>query len=200
MPSPDSPASAEVPPPLPVAPGEPLHPAGLGWRVLAFAMDVILLTAALFLLLFRLFLPAAYPEEWIRFQEWSQRYWAEAARPNHPASLPDITTLDSPTQNMLISAQNFLLLGFWIYFAAAETFYSGRTLGKRMFRLRVGHIHGGRPLELLPAMSRALLKTFPLFLLFPLLLPSYFAAFFDRRHRAGHDWATFSLVFEDNAP
>ncbi len=177
--------------------------ARLTHRFAAFLFDVILLTAFSLLILTRWLIPQFFPSEFQEFNRWSQTYWEQnldrqqRGEPVEPVGVEDI---DEGIWRMLFFAQNFTVMLFWLYFGAADTFFSGRSLGKRMFRLKVVDFATLGPLGFGPALIRSCIKTLCFFTVFPLLLVIYALVFFNRFRRSGHDLITRSIVVEDNTP
>lgn len=181
-------------------PEGPFPQARLLHRVIGFALDVTLIGALAMLILTRWILPQTYPAELAEFRAWYAEYTRDLASGEREAVPGDLNADEwsEPVWRMLVFAQNFILVFFWIYFAGAEVFYQGRTVGKRAFRLKVMDFQRVRPLDLMPAMVRSLVKTLCLFTFFPFFLLSYLAAWLLPFRRTGHDVLSRSIVVEDN--
>lgn len=175
----------------------PMPPARLSQRLIAFLLDAILLGAISVLVVFRLVLPMTHPLELELFFDWMHAY-QEAGQLGEER--PGLEILPTEVWRMLILAQNLIMITFWVYFAAADTFAHGRTLGKRTFRLKVVHRITLGPPDLRSAFIRATIKTLCLFTLFPFALINFVLVFFLKFQRAGHDALSKTLVVEDNPP
>jgi uncharacterized RDD family membrane protein YckC len=178
--------------------GGPLPPAFLGHRFIAFSLDTLLVGAFLGLVLFRVVLPEFYPVEFQELKDWYATTSMELASGGTPLQPVSPDSVPERVWELLLFIQNFIVFGFWLYFGVCETFFQGKTLGKRVFRLKVISIRNLGPLNLGSAIVRSLMKTLCLFTLFPLLLVNFLSVFFFKYRRAGHDLLSQSLVIEDN--
>lgn len=157
--------------------------------------------AICFFLLTRFILPHWFPLELEIFQEWTRAFFEEqqAAENPNPFAVPPFEELPREVWNMLLLAQNCVVLLFWLYFAVSDTFFRGQTLGKKTFRLSVVHMQSLGPPDLPSAFLRSILKTICLFTLFPIALVNFFLVFFLKFRRAGHDVISKTIVIEDNS-
>jgi len=156
-------AEAQATSPVPGQPGLVIAP--LGRRILAFALDLILisiLVTPIFITLALVFLP-----------DWFVQY--AVASSQTPFSLPDLP-LDEKLIANLIS--DFVLALYFTGFHAAH----GQTPAKALLRLRVVDPSGRNP-GLVKAFLRALALIFSMSLLF---LPLAYA-FFNPQRRTLHD-------------
>ncbi len=178
--------------------GGPLPAARLGQRFIAFSLDVLLVGAFIGLILFRFVLPEFYPSEYQELMQWYQSTSDSIEEGETPLQSMERESLPEPIWKLMLFIQNFIVMGFWLYFGVCESFFQGKTLGKRVFRLKVVGIRNLGHLNLGPALLRSLLKTLCLFTLFPLFLISFVLVFFVKYRRAGHDLVSQSIVIEDN--
>jgi len=147
-------------------------------RLIAFLLDFTLIGAFAMLVLVRGLLPMLYPAELAEFNLWYAEYAEDLAAGERSISSPDLLTREwsEPVLKMLLFSQNFILFCYWIYFAAAETFFQGKSIGKRAFSLKVMDMRQVRPLELAPAMLRSLVKALCLFAFFPVFILGFLIA------------------------
>lgn len=154
--------------------------------------------AVSFFILTRFILPTHFPLELEIFEQWYFDYSEQQKENPKPFASPPFEKLPPEVWSMLLVAQNTFVFFFWIYFALSDTFFQGRTLGKRTFRLKVVHmISLGAP-DLASAFIRASFKTICIFTLFPFALINFLVVFFLKYRRAGHDFFSKTLVVEDN--
>jgi len=181
--------------------GGPFPPARLSHRFISFLLDFLLLGTLSFLLLFRIILPATHPLELDSFEEWVEEAYEEQSTTSGKGqiSTPALDSLSPEVWKMLVFSQNVMVFLFWIYFAACDTFFQGRTLGKLTFKLKVIHMQTLAPPDLPSAFIRATVKTICLFTLFPVALISFILVFFLNFQRAGHDYISKTIVVEDNS-
>lgn len=170
----------------------PMPPAKLGIRFLAFVMDAVLLLLISNFIILKYAWPAAYPEAYTTYIAWFD-------------SLATSLTSGAPLEPMdpqIIEAFNYAnsiqLVVFWVYFAIGEAFFSGASLGKRMFRLRtVSMISLGNP-SLFTAVFRAGAKAITVLSFFPILLiASLVTMRFNKRRQMGHDLLNRTVVVDE---
>jgi len=156
-------------------PGQPaLIIAPLGRRMLAFALDLILisiLATPILLTLAVIFLP-----------DWFVQYVVVTSQP--PFTPPDLPLYPKLIANFL---SDLILAFYFTGFHAAH----GKTPAKALFRLRVVDPSGQKP-GLLKSVLRALVLIFSMGLLF---LPLTYA-FFNPQRRALHDFIAGTYVVE----
>lgn len=171
--------------------------ARLGMRVAAFALDVILALAIIFLLLNKVFLPMHYGPE-LKEINGALTQYSTAIEMAHQNKTPAPTfTLSDDAQGMLDFTRTFIVGGFWIYFFLNSLCTQGSSLGKRVFRLKVISTQTFESLGIFDSAVRSGLKSITLCVFFPLLMVSYVIAFFNTRRLAGHDYLCKSIVIED---
>jgi uncharacterized RDD family membrane protein YckC len=165
-------AEVQVTAGAPVQPATSLAP--MGRRVLAFALDLILvsfLVSPVFIALALIYLP-----------DWCVQYAVAAANP--PFVIPEVPRAAEICANLI--SDLMLALYFTLYLAA-----HGKTPAKQLFRLRVVDQAGLKP-SLVKSLLRALAMIFSMGLFF---LPFTYA-FFNPQRRALHDVIAGTWVVE----
>ncbi|MGF1449042.1 MAG: RDD family protein [Opitutales bacterium] len=194
-----------TPPPLPdlgaLSPAARLRPGSFRWRALAFLLDFALLVVATCLILDRVVWPQyeGGEAEMRAFSEQVLHVAVESAgASDFRASLPEPS---ESLKKMLGASQMAVLLTFWMGFFLGDTLMGGRSLGKRVFRLRVVPRDRLGPLRMTEGLLRSGLKTLTLLAspLLPFLLANYLVPLFGRDRRAGYDFLCRTLVISEPA-
>lgn len=159
-------------------------------RIIAFLLDVVLVTLIALVITFQFWLPNNYPESWSTFMDKVETLQSSEE------SLQGME-LTAQEQDMFIYGEMVILLVFWFYFFGSELLFKGSSLGKKVFQLRVVSWQRQETLNFWESMIRAFAKTVTLLVLFPFLQVSYLLAFFTRKRQAGHDYICRSCVIED---
>ena len=172
----------------------PMPPAKLILRAFAFLLDVILVTAAASVIVWKIVLPQSHPGAMNELMIWSQELldWWGAPKESPP---PEAS---NGLMRALTLANELQLLIAWVYFAFGEALFAGTTLGKKIFRLKsVSTVTLGPP-PFTAGIVRGGMKTILLFWLFPVLLVANFIAlFFNKRRQLGHDWMSRTAVVDE---
>lgn len=170
-------------------------------RILAFAMDMILLIVLLQSLI--KILPNAFSDQSRR--EFNQLIIDASLLSREEQSDLKQTTeflenaqLSEETYEMLMAMIFFACLLPTTYFFVSELFFRGQTLGKATLRLRTESARSDLPLTPLRLFARAVLKGMSaLTLMTPFFIPgliNFVFCFFNRRKRCLHDLAGSSLT------
>jgi uncharacterized RDD family membrane protein YckC len=168
-----------------LAPEGPMPATRFTIRAFAFLLDFILVTAIL--------LPAYHPETFQAFQVWLQEFTAYS-QADSQAPLPEMSLALKSGLNFALEMQ---ILFFWCYFAANETFFSGVSLGKKIFSIRSIHTITLEPPSVISGITRASLKTLAVTFLFPLFLCiSVSCMLFNKRKQTGHDLISQTAVID----
>lgn len=167
-----------------------VEPAPMLQRTLAFAMDLSLLTVIAVFLLEVILLPSEFPHE-----------LQETRKLMHDLSFYDqiqaVDELSPSARNMAVFSFNTYLFCFWVYFFLSELFMKGTSLGKKTFGLAIVSVKTGEKPGVFDSSFRALSKALGLMALPPfLLLFNYFAPFFNKSRRAGHDFICKTMVVQ----
>lgn len=177
--------------------GGPMPPAKLSLRGFAFLLDIVLVVAVASIIVWKVVLPQTNPGAFHELMEWSEQVvaWWSAGSTDRSSTPPEAS---KELMRALRLANELQLLIAWLYFALGEAFFSGTTLGKRIFRLKsVSTITLGPP-QFMAGMVRGGMKTIILFWLFPLLLlANFIALFFNKRRQLGHDWMSRTAVVDE---
>ncbi len=194
------------PPPLPdleeLSPANRLRPGSFRWRTLAFLLDFALLCVATFLILDRAVWPqyeggkaelSAFVEELVHVSVESLFGTTDLR-----TALPEAS---EQLLQMLGASQMAVMLTFWMGFFMGDTILGGRSLGKRVFRLRVVPRDRFGPLRMTEGLLRSGLKTLTLLAspVLPFLLANYLVPLFGRDRRAGYDFLCRTLVISEPA-
>lgn len=194
---------AERPPPLPPV------PAGLWWRTFAALADAVPLLALSWWLAVRLAGPdeqtaltavGAFYDQLQALSAQSQRTGSAAALWDLALRPPEATLQAYATWLGHLGTVSFCVVGGAL--AAQEWLGQGRTLGKRIFRLRSVDIATGEAPGFVPALLRSAWKSAFLCLpnpLFTLLgIVNAHVPLFRKDRRAWHDLWTRTQVVEDD--
>jgi uncharacterized RDD family membrane protein YckC len=175
------------------APDGPMPATRFSIRVYAFLLDFILITAFWMLALNNFLLPNFHPETFEAFQIWLQKV-ADYSQADSLAPLPEMSPALQSGLNFALEMQ---ILFFWCYFAANETFFSGLSLGKKIFSIRSIHTVTLEPPTVISGITRASLKTLAVTFLFPLFLCiSVACMLFNKRKQTGHDLISQTTVID----
>jgi uncharacterized RDD family membrane protein YckC len=165
-------AEAHATSPVPGLPGLVIAP--MGRRVIAFALDLVLIIIPVLMICYTLAL--------IFMPDWFVQ--AVVSGYQHPFSTPDLPLDANIVVNLIY---DFMLALYFAGFLAAH----GQTPAKALFRLRVVDQSGKKP-GLVKSFLRALALIFSMSLLF---LPFTYA-FFNPQRRALHDFVAGTYVVE----
>jgi uncharacterized RDD family membrane protein YckC len=173
---------------------EPLMPAPLGKRILAFAMDFILLV--LLIQLLANFFPDFYPAS-VK-QEFNQVLLDASLLPEEVrgdsqqlANFLADSKLSPETYEMLLAMLFWACLIPILYFFFGERFFDGQTLGKATVRIKTLSLDGISPISPYRLLGKAIIKGLcSLSLGTPFFLPgllNFLLCFLNRERRCLHD-------------
>jgi uncharacterized RDD family membrane protein YckC len=165
----------------------PTQAAAPGWRLLAFALDFILI-ATLCIVVLESFLLERY--HGMGLGELSEilmtTMTANGGSPN----------LSVEAQGALQFMQTFMLSLFWLYFAASEWLMGGATLGKRIFRLHAAKFDLSYAPNAFESLLRGGIKAISLIWI-PIGAINFIIMIVNPRNRAGHDLLARTWVVND---
>jgi len=171
---------------------ESIEPAPKLLRIVAFLLDILLISAFTFTLLFVFVIPQKYAAPMHDFQKILTRY-TQKEHVSQEEILKDIT---EEMVEMINFIQIFVIICFWGYFTLTEYFTGGSSLGKKVFFLRVINTSSLDPPTFFDTLLRSGLKTLSLFV--PILMINYLFIFGTRNSQASHDLLCRTLVIQDN--
>lgn len=176
-----------------LGPDGPMPATRLTIRTYAFLLDFILITAVWMLALSNFLLPHYHPETFEALQAWLQAV-ADFSQTDHQAPLPEMSLELKSGLNFVLEMQ---ILFFWCYYAANETFFSGVSLGKKIFSIRSIHTVTLEAPTVISGITRASLKTLAVTFLFPLFFCISAACIFcNKRKQTGHDLISQTAVID----
>lgn len=182
-------------------PSTPKYPplARIWQRCIAFLMDIILVFNLSMVVLILYILPQKYPGQLGELQNSIMHYISttQTLQPNE--ALP-VFTLSQSQQSLIRYCQNTTLLFYWLYFMMTDIFFSGSSIGKKVFKLKIIKKKTGFPLSFVDSCLRSSIKSLTFVFAFPLLLINYILVFFTSKRQTGHDWIAGTIVVEDNFP
>jgi uncharacterized RDD family membrane protein YckC len=185
------------------------------WRVLAYLLDWLLGSIVLLAVMKWLILPN-YAEGLAALEDWFSQFWKDYMQMlRHPTgnfstSLEQANALGRHAAEGLPDAANEMIaqLGwtqtffFWAYFFICEYFTQGRSLGKKIFHLRVASgTQLGAP-GFFDSLMRGAWKSFffcsanPVMLLIGIV--DAHIPLFNRMRRSWHDMFTRTIVVDEN--
>lgn len=176
--------SPDLPPPL---------PAPIGLRCIAFVLDAILIFLIAFFLLNKIALPQAHPDAQEHIQAMNDRFVDTFKRAMNGEDVPPL----EPTPEFIEVSNfmsNFVLMTAWAYLSLSELLTAGSSLGKKVFRLQTVSSRTGMRPNFIETLSRSLFKA--LSLIYPPLALQFLIAFFNKQHKAGHDYICNTMVSE----
>ena len=165
----------------------------LSIRTYAFLLDFILVTAVWMLALNNFLLPNYHPDTLEAFQLWL-RALADYSQQDSSVPMPEMSQALRSGLNYALDMQ---ILFFWSYFASNEIFFSGVSLGKKIFSIRSIYTVTLEAPSLISGITRASLKTLAVTFMFPLFLcisVAYIA--FNKRRQTGHDIISQTAVID----
>ena len=174
-------------------------------RILAFAMDMILLVVLLQSLV--QVLPNAYSDQAKRefnelIMDASLLSKEEQSNFQRTTEFLENSQLSEETFEMLTTMFFFACILPSTYFFISELFFRGQTLGKATLRLRTASAKPDLPLTPLRLFARAVLKGISaLILMSPFFLPgliNFLFCFFNRKKQCLHDLAGSSITISSN--
>lgn len=173
---------------------ESIEPAPKLLRIVAFLLDILLISVFTFTLLFVFIIPQKYAAPMHDFQKILTRY----TQKEHVSQEEMLKNITEEMVEMINFIQIFVIMCFWSYFTLTEYFTGGSSLGKKVFFLRVISVTSLEPPTFFDTLLRSGLKTLSIFAYFPILIINYFFIFGTRDNRAGHDLLCRTLVIQDN--
>lgn len=175
----------------------------MGQRILALAMDTVLVGAFAAFLLVKILLPREHPEGVEQFVNAYHTYesaFEQAVESGEETPSPPDFSENTEILEMAAFVQQTLLLVFFLYFGACEWLMAGSSLGKRTFGLRTVMLGSPFPPTPLQALLRAAIKTFALVAYPPFTWLLFFLALLVPGRRAGHDLLARTVVIQENPP
>ena len=159
-------------------------------RIMAFIMDVSLVTLFTLFILVRVLLPEQYSDAIIAFNQAVEVYSAQveqAAQEDKASPAPPEISKDERIVEMFAYSQGLMILTLWLYFAASEIFLGSSTLGKKTFGLiTLSTLKNESKPRLSQNIVRSGLKSISIYS-HPVFLINYIVAFFTKDNRAIHD-------------
>jgi uncharacterized RDD family membrane protein YckC len=205
---PNEPPKKKAPPPLPpplkpsnlldsiFQPTGPMPAAGIGIRGLAFLLDFILLYGVAGLLVYKFGWPANHPGAFFEFNEWMQALWTWAENTSAQKGPPP--EISAALVTAFGYALNVMFITFWTYFGAAEAFFGGSSLGKRLCCIRTVSIVTLSHPPVFTGIVRGGLKTTVLFIIFPISAPfTLIGLLFNKRRQMLHDLLSRTAVIDE---
>ncbi|MGF1483093.1 MAG: RDD family protein [Opitutales bacterium] len=182
-----------------LSPAHRLRPGSYRLRMVAFLLDFVLVFVLTGLILEKVVWPQfeGGKAELLAYSEDFFHVWVESSgEPDLLAALPEPS---EQLKQLLGTSHMTVLLTFWMGFFLGDTLMGGRSLGKRVFRLRVVPRDRLGSLHLAEGLLRSGLKTLTLvpFPVLPLLLVNYLIPLLTSRRRAGHDFLCRSWVISE---
>ncbi len=174
----------------------------MGQRLLAFAMDVILVGLFASFLLVKILLPREQPEGMELIVQAYREYQTmaeEALAAGEPIpDPPKEWAEDDAVFDLVTYCQQTLLLLYFLYFGGCEWLMRGSSLGKRTFRLRSASIGSALPPTPLQGLLRGAAKSFALFASPPFTWVILIIALFMSGRRGAHDLLARTVVVQEN--
>lgn len=162
--------------------------------MVAFGMDLSLLTVVAVFLLEVLLLPSQFPHELQETRNLIQGL-------TFIEQIQAANTLSQETIKMAVFSYNVFLLCFWAYFFFSELWMAGSTLGKKTFGLTIMSLNTGEKPSVFESSFRAISKALALTVFVPFLLGlNYLAPYFNASRRAGHDFICKTIVVQATRP
>ena len=174
------------------------------YRCLAFLLDMTLGTFLIITLLMNFILPQRYSKAFLELKKSAFHYQQSIAKGDAADAMKQIQimTSDKDAQLMFMHAQSMYMLLLWIYFTLCDALLKGRSLGKRVFKLKVISIATFKEPNFMEISLRSMLKVMSFGLGFPLSIIlgplNLIIFFFNKDSRSGHDLMAKTVVVEDN--
>ena len=169
--------------------------ARMGIRSLAFVLDYIMINVVATFIIWKIAMPQTHPDAFSELNTWIQQVvvWFEKEGFRSETSPPEWSERLTAAMRY---ASNLIFIIFWLYFAAGEAFFAGRSLGKSICRLRsISTVTLERP-PFVSAIVRGGLKTIAL--MWPIaLVATIVALFFNKRRQTGHDLLSRTAVIDE---
>ncbi|MAH39787.1 MAG: hypothetical protein CML08_00065 [Puniceicoccaceae bacterium] len=163
-------------------------------RGIAFLLDYILLTLVATLIIVQVILPMNHSISVESLVQWLDSYalWLEntkdEAMPNPNASAREV---------LLLVTESFTLI-FTLYFFLCDTLLGGRSIGKRIFNIRVVSLRLGERIPFFHALIRGFSKTIILFYFFPFIfILALLTKQFHKSKQWGHDLISQTKVIDE---
>lgn len=169
--------------------------ARLGIRSLAIILDCIFITIVTAFIVWKIAIPQAHPAAFSDLNEWIQQFtvWVEANDTDSEMPFPE---LNERLKEAIEYTNNIVFLTFWTYFAIGEAFFSGRSFGKAICRLRsISTVNLEKP-PFMSAIVRGGLKTIAL-VSSVALIATVLPLFFNKRRQTGHDLLSRTAVIDE---
>lgn len=175
-------------------------PAPFIYRALASILDILLAFVLISMLLKQVILPyydgQAFSELKSIFYQSQQPIGAEGSA----FAFTSLNQYPPEVQKLINYALGVSMLLLWVYFGVLDMLLHGKSLGKRVFRLKVVNSIHFKELNVFEYLVRSIIKGLCLTVIFPaVLLLNLLPALLSKRRQCGHDWISRSMVVEDNA-
>lgn len=169
--------------------------ARLGIRSLAFILDYILINILATFIIWKIAMPQAHPDAFSELNAWVEQtiVWFEE---NGLSSETPMPKWSERLEEAMSYVSNLIFLTFWLYFAAGEALFGGRSFGKSICRLRsISTVTMEKP-PFMSAIVRGGLKTIAL--ISPIaLVATIMVLFFNKRRQTGHDLLSRTAVIDE---
>lgn len=177
---------------------EPLYPAAMGVRIVAFLMDYILILAATVMVSTQILYPMFHPGFLEASREFLQSQQNEEIAPGFFEQMQGYMEFQYKHEAAANDTAFLAAMMTWLYFALSELFLRGSTLGKKIFKLSLIDLKTLNRPDGKTIILRNCLKT--LSVIMPLLFVVNLAFVFSNRLRmAGHDRISKTLVTYEQA-
>ena len=175
--------------------GGAMPTARLGIRSLAFVLDYVMINIVATFIILKIVIPQTHPDAFNEWNEWAQQVvvWFEEEGFRSETPLPEWNERLTAAMKY---ASNLIFVIFWMYFAAGEALFAGRSFGRAICRLRsISTVTLERP-PFMSAIVRGGLKTIAL--MWPVaLVATIVVLFFNKRRQTGHDLLSRTAVIDE---
>ncbi|MAV39138.1 MAG: hypothetical protein CML12_00970 [Puniceicoccaceae bacterium] len=163
-------------------------------RGIAFLMDYILVTLLATLLVVQVILPMNHSISIEALVQWLDSYalWLENA------SDQTMPTPNTATQEVLLLVTESFTLIFILYFFLCDSLFRGRSIGKKIFNIRVISTSYGEKIPFFYALIRSFSKTIMIFYFFPIIfILALLTKQFHKSRKWGHDLVSQTKVIDE---
>lgn len=170
-----------------------VEPGGLGARMVAAVLDIILVALVAVFVITRIILPQ-HPGVVEEFKLLMERQSEAAERGEQVPSLFSSEEMSAELIRFVQTATLTTFALFWAFFTLSPMLMGGSTLGMRVFNLRIVRADIPLPAGFRAFLFRGFAKTFCLQILSPFLWVFFLLAAFNYRRMAGHDYLARTRV------